>query len=288
MSWPVKWLRDTYANVAAYVGPAGSFVLDTTYQRMYVQDGTTAGGWAVGREQRTAVADAAYNILATDRIVAYTSISAARIAQLPAASAYPVGAELTIVDESGSVTTAHSIAVTPNGSDTINGLNSAANSTIVLSRGSITLQSNGVNGWSIISGIGLNGPAQFLFAKSVATASFSATGAQIAGGSVETFLDQTGAFAASQTITLPTVAATVTALRAAGIVPFIGMTWKLTIQNESGNTFTLAADAGPTWTLSGTLQTIVNATQRSWLVTLTSLTAGTMVSLGEITLTAAP
>ena len=51
---------------------------------------------------RTIVSDAAYQILVSDTIVAITSISAARTMTLPAASAYPVGRLLTIIDESGS------------------------------------------------------------------------------------------------------------------------------------------------------------------------------------------
>src|SRR5581483_1161884 len=49
---------------------------------------------------RTAVNDAAYNDLATDRIIAYTAISTARAVTLIAASSYPAGAILTVVDES--------------------------------------------------------------------------------------------------------------------------------------------------------------------------------------------
>ncbi len=50
---------------------------------------------------RTQVSDAAYAVLPTDRTVAMTALTAARVLTLPAASAYPQGATLTVVDESG-------------------------------------------------------------------------------------------------------------------------------------------------------------------------------------------
>jgi hypothetical protein len=45
MSVQVQLRRDTYANVAANHGAAGEVFVDTTNQRLVVQDGATAGGF---------------------------------------------------------------------------------------------------------------------------------------------------------------------------------------------------------------------------------------------------
>jgi hypothetical protein len=44
----VKLKRGTTALVGAYVGPAGSLVVDTQTNQVYVQDGVTAGGHLIG------------------------------------------------------------------------------------------------------------------------------------------------------------------------------------------------------------------------------------------------
>lgn len=131
---------------------------------------------------------------------------------------------------------------------------------------------------------------QFVYNALSTAGAISLTGAQIAGGSVESILNFTGTNAANVAYTLPTVAATVTAMQAAGLNPVAGSTWKFTLINENvdNDTLTFTADAGPTWTLSGTAQTVAQGTKRSWLMKLTSLIAGTAQSLGETTLTAAP
>ena len=74
---------------------------------------------------RTAVADASYTTQATDRLVAYASLSAARLVTLCAAAAYPTGTRLTIVDESGACSAARTITVQRAGSDMIGGATSA-------------------------------------------------------------------------------------------------------------------------------------------------------------------
>ena len=148
MSWPIKWLRDTATNLASYTGPLGSFVVDTTNWILRVQDGSTAGGWSTSLSSRTPIADAAYQALATDRIIAYTSITTTRKVTLPAASAFPTGALLWIVDESGSVTQTINITVGPAGADNVNGVTTL--STIVTPYGFIYLESDGVSEWTII------------------------------------------------------------------------------------------------------------------------------------------
>jgi hypothetical protein len=95
---------------------------------------------------RTAIADANYVALATDREIAYTSITAARTVTLPAASAFPSGHALLVLDESGSVSQANALTISPAGSDTING--STAGVVIVGRFGYCRLISNGLSKWN--------------------------------------------------------------------------------------------------------------------------------------------
>ena len=95
------------------------------------------------------VADANYTILATDRVTVWTSISAPRVATLPAASALNPGQSLVVGDASGSVTATNTITVTRVGSDTINGATTAV---ISSPNGIRTLISDGVSKWSFDDG----------------------------------------------------------------------------------------------------------------------------------------
>ena len=101
---------------------------------------------------RTAVADANYVALTTDREIAFTSISAARTVTLPVASGFPSGHALVIVDESGSVSLTNTITISRAGSDTIAGQTGAK---IVTPYGHCRLVSNGSNGW-IVAGRSIN------------------------------------------------------------------------------------------------------------------------------------
>ncbi|WP_296709801.1 hypothetical protein [Rhodoblastus sp.] len=153
MSVQVKRRRDTAATVAAYVGAQGELIVDTTNNRVTVHDGATAGGFAAAKlsevitNGRTAVSDAAYTVLATDRSVAYTALTAARAVTLPAASAYPTGTALTIFDESGNCSTTNALTIARSGSDTIDGATSAS---IATAYGYLALESNGSGKWTVI------------------------------------------------------------------------------------------------------------------------------------------
>ncbi|HZZ63827.1 MAG TPA: hypothetical protein VFE63_22130 [Roseiarcus sp.] len=147
MSEQLQLRSGSAVNVAAFTGAAAEVVVDSTNNRLVLQDGATGGGFAAGIERRIAVADAAYGALATDRIVAYTAITGARAVALPAASAYPAGATLTVVDESGSCSATKTITLNRAGSDTING---GASAVISTAYGSIAIESNGSNAWTIV------------------------------------------------------------------------------------------------------------------------------------------
>lgn len=143
----VQYRRGTAAQVASFVGAQGELVVDTTNQRVVVQDGATAGGWPMALATRTAVADAAYSALVTDRIIAYTSLTAARVITLPASASFPVGERLTVVDESGNCSLSKTLTITRAGSDTIDG---ATTKVLSWPNGAIELESNGVNGWLVV------------------------------------------------------------------------------------------------------------------------------------------
>jgi hypothetical protein len=120
------------------VSPNGS-----TWNTGILIDATT--GAVTFGNARTAVNDAAYTALVTDRTIAYTAITAARAVALPPASAFPAGVTLTVVDESGSCSPTNAIALSAAGSDTIAGVGS-----LVISRayGFAALESNGSSKWT--------------------------------------------------------------------------------------------------------------------------------------------
>ena len=78
MSEQLQLRRGTASQVASFTGAQGEVAVDTTDNRIVVQDGATAGGFAAAKlgevitNTRTAVADAAYSALATDRMIAFT------------------------------------------------------------------------------------------------------------------------------------------------------------------------------------------------------------------------
>jgi hypothetical protein len=148
MSVQVKRRRDTAANLATFTGAQSELLVDTTNNRLQVHDGATAGGWPAALETRTAVSDAAYSALVTDRLIAYTALTAARVVTLPAASSYPSGARLTIVDESGACSSTKTITVARAGSDAIAGATS-----LVLSAAyaALEIESNGSNAWAVLT-----------------------------------------------------------------------------------------------------------------------------------------
>ena len=88
MSVQVKRRRDTAANLASFTGAQAELLVDTTNNRVQVHDGVTPGGWPAAKlsevvtNARTAVSDAAYSALATDRSIAYTALTAARAIML--------------------------------------------------------------------------------------------------------------------------------------------------------------------------------------------------------------
>jgi hypothetical protein len=98
-------------------------------------------------DRRVTVDNANYTILATDKVVAQIgTMSAARTFSLPAASTVQAGAEIIVIDESGSVDSTNKIIVQRNGTDTIDGLTSFE---ILQAYGVLILICDGSNSWKI-------------------------------------------------------------------------------------------------------------------------------------------
>ncbi len=153
MSEQLQLRRGTGSQVASFTGAQGEVVFDTTNNRIVANDGVTVGGNPAAKlaevitNTRTAVSDASYTVLATDRTVAYTALTAARAVALPASSAYPTGTRLLIVDETGNCSVTNTITVNAAGMDTIDG---AASAVVNQAFGFIGLDSSGAGHWTII------------------------------------------------------------------------------------------------------------------------------------------
>jgi hypothetical protein len=154
MSVQVKRRRDTAANISSFTPAQGEIIVDTTNNRMIVGDGATVGGFPAAKLSevmialRRPVADVAATVVATDRILAYTSLTAARAVTLCAASAFPTGVVLTVVDETGSCSGSNYISINRAGTDTICG---SSNAVLNAPYMSALLISDGVSKWTLLS-----------------------------------------------------------------------------------------------------------------------------------------
>ena len=186
MSEQLQLRRGTSTQVAAFTGAQGETVMDTTNNRLVVSDGSTAGGWPAAKlsevitNTRTAVNDAPYSVVATDRMVAYTALSAARTVTLPASIAYPTGTRLLIVDETGNCSTTKTLTIAPSGADLIDG---GASAVINTPYGFIGVESNQAGEWTIVD----HG-----FMPALANIAAAAHGASVQIGVLETLVTLSG------------------------------------------------------------------------------------------------
>lgn len=154
MTEQLQLRRGTATQIAGFTGAQGEVVVDTTNNRAVVNDGSTAGGWPAAKlsevvtNARTTVSDAAYTALASDRLIAFSALTAARVVTLCAASSYPTGTRLMIVDESGNCSSSKTITVNRAGSDLIDG---ATSFVVNAAYGGLEIESNGSNAWTILS-----------------------------------------------------------------------------------------------------------------------------------------
>ena len=99
-------------------------------------------------DRRVTVDNANYTISATDKVVAQIgTMSATRTFSLPTASTVQAGAEIIVIDESGSVDSINKIIVQRDGTDTIDG---ATSEEIITAHGYLVLICDGANSWKVI------------------------------------------------------------------------------------------------------------------------------------------
>jgi hypothetical protein len=133
--------------VTPAVGEIGS---DTTNSRVILGDGATAGGISMAKlsevvtRSRTAVSDTNYTALITDRLIAYTTLTAARTVSLPQASTFPTGTRLLVIDESNNASPLVTITLSPYAGDSIIG-----RFTIRSAGCSVEIESNGGTQWTV-------------------------------------------------------------------------------------------------------------------------------------------
>jgi hypothetical protein len=187
LSEQLQLRRGTVSQVAGFTGAAGEVVADTTNNRLVLNDGVTLGGAPHAKlaevitNTRTAVSDVAYTALFTDRLVAYTTLTAARVVTLPASSAYPTGTQLLVVDETGNCSMTKTITLAAAGSDTING---AASAVVNVAFGRVAVESNQAGQWTIV---------ETGFASALKTEAAAAHGANIQMQVLETSVTLSGA-----------------------------------------------------------------------------------------------
>ncbi len=241
MSEQLQLRRGTATQVTAFTGAQGETVVDTTNNRLVVQDGATAGGWPAAKlsevitNTRMQVNDAAYTVQTTDRLVAYIAISAARVVTLPAAAAFPTGVRLIVVDESGACSATNTITLTRAGSDIINGATTAV---VASAYGCVAIESNGSNKWTIVDQIS-SGSSSTRTAVSDAAYTVLTTDRNIAYT----------ALTAARTVSLPTAASFPVGLR-------------LAILDESGaasGTLTITIAANGTDTIDGAANVVITS-----------------------------
>lgn len=165
-------------------------------------------------------------------------------------------------------------AVFGNGTDTINGIATATGVPLPAGTGAwFECSASGAAGTWLSPNL-LPARQASAYAAAVNTTGFTATGAQWALGD-DTVLALTGTLGSGQTLTPPTVANLLAAIPNA----FVGQTFKLRVINLSGGAFSWTVGAQTGYTLNGT-QTIAQNFYRDYRVTIVSLAAITMQSIG--------
>jgi hypothetical protein len=152
MSEQLRIRGDIAGNVAAYTGPSRETVVDTTNNRLVVQDGVTPGGWprsqAGGNQQGRA--DRHFRIiLGAGERSAHRS-GRHRLADLCPAASFQAGARLLVIDESGAASFSKTITIVPAGTDAIAG---AFSNAIGAAYGFVELESNGIGQWTISNAV---------------------------------------------------------------------------------------------------------------------------------------
>lgn len=102
-------------------------------------------------DKRTTFSNADYTVLSTDKVVAQVgTMTAVRTVTLPLANTVNAGQEITVIDESGTVSSTNTIIISRSGADTISG---ATTETIGAPYAARRLISDGTSKWSLDKGV---------------------------------------------------------------------------------------------------------------------------------------
>ena len=187
MSVQVKNRRDINSVVSTFVGAQSELIINTTTNRIHLQDGTTPGGVPVAKlsdvtsSTVVSIADSNYTALTVDRNISYTSLSSSRTVTLPSASLFPVGTVLSIYDTIGGCSSSILLNIIRSGSDLINGVTGISLSTPY---SFIDLISDGTSRWNVVGGSNTSKLQQI---------SYGDNGANIQFGVLETLVPLSGA-----------------------------------------------------------------------------------------------
>jgi len=168
MSTQVQLRRDSAANVAAFTGKPGEVVVDTTNNRLCVQDGATAGGFPAAKLSEVVTLGAssllaqaphggAVSIGCLEQLVTLSGATTASTTQIPAGAIVLAVSNLVVTAITGA--TSYSCGVSGNPSEFGSSLGVAAG----------------------LTNLGLIGPNPFYVATSVI---FTAAGGNFTGGAV--------------------------------------------------------------------------------------------------------
>ena len=200
---------------------------------------------------------------ATALVAAYNTVSTVTLGQGVALMQSFTGLQITITNTSATQVIVYGVNA---GTDTINGV--AGSTGITIQAGScatFTCTKTGAWNTSPVS------PKAVAYNTASNTSSFTATAANISGGTADVDFALTGTLAAAGVLTLPTVASIVGALHAATQ----GTTYTLKIINQSAANFAWTVTTNTGWSLTGNM-VVPAGTWTEFALTLTSLTAATL------------
>lgn len=253
-----------------------------------------AGQWTIGLSQSTLsqlsqsrtttnVTTATYSASTTDQDILVNFNGAVTITMPPASGRN--GVNLIVHDRGGFAAPSQQITMNAIGTDVFD-VNGATSFAIAAPFGTCEfkpVQTGAIWTWMVER----SSPTVVLRAynTNTATAGTTLTGANISSAKDQVTLNMTGTLGAGANAQLPTVAALVTAMLAAGIQPYVGMTYELDVMNTSSANFSWTVTTNTGWTLTGTM-TIAQNTFRRFYITLSSLTAATLQSVGQYAINA--
>lgn len=146
--------RGTNSQMNGFTGAVGEPTFDTTFNRLVLHDGNTAGGWPHALASVQTSTAASTSIGATTAVFFGYSTAAAQTVILPAASAYPPGQRLFIADGAGFAGTDNITVVTNSASDTVYTSTGGVSTTAMVintNGGQCALYSNSSNHWLLES-----------------------------------------------------------------------------------------------------------------------------------------